>query len=241
MLVKKINRNILATCVCLELIICCNPQGNQTAEQNKDVANADVFLNKGIVFLDEDTETPHYDSAIIYLEKASLLGNIKANGILAEQYFLGQKIKADTNKAKEYVQMAIEKGDSSIYNVLAKFYYSSNIDKAIEYLKKGDSKYSSYELSQLLLSGYAFGQPTPVHKDKINEQEGLKYLMKSAENGNLQAQQSLSYYYLKGLDNFLKPDTTKAKYYYDKALNNPEAKEIPGAMDELEELGKSFK
>jgi len=226
---------------CLIFVLSCNSPENKSEVQEKNNQGADLYLKKGIYFLDEDTETPHYDSAIFYLEKASDIGSTEADRVLAEQYFFGYKIKADTSKAKEHVQKALEKGDSSIYIVLAKVnYYKSNVDATIEYLKKGDSKYSSYELSQILLFGYAFGQPEPVYKEKINQEEGLKYLIRSAENGNLQAQQSLAYYHLKGIDNVLKADTAKAKYYYDKALNNPEAKEIPGAMDDLEELGKNF-
>lgn len=200
-----------------------------------------LMLNKGLQYLDEDTPTPRYDSAVFYLEKAAKQNNIEAHRVLAEQYMFGYKIDADTLKAQAHVKAAINSGDSLIYNVLAKYYYSKDINKTISFLKKGDDKYAGYELAQLLISGYAFGQPDITYKSKIDKNEGIKQLIKSADAGNFNAQQSLIYYYLNGIKDILNSDTPRAEEYYKKALINPDAKSIEGAADELEILGNEFK
>ncbi len=196
--------------------------------------NSDSLYNRGVYFLDEDTDVPYYDSAIYYLEKASNEGNSAADRVIAEQYFFGYKVPVDTFKALKHINLAIERGDSLAYHVLSKFYYSKDIGKAIEYLKKGDNRYSDYELAQIFLSGYGFGHPELSYDNEINPEEGLKYLVKSAEGGSFEAQLLLSKHFKNGIKDLLTPDTAKARYYFEKAIKNPEVQEIPGITDELE-------
>lgn len=203
--------------------------------------NSKLMLRKGLQYLDEDTPTPHYDSAVFYLEKAAEQNNIDAHRILAEQYMFGYKVDADTLKAQAHVKAAISSGDSLIYNVLAKYYYPRDIDRAIDFLKKGDNKYAKYELAQLLIAGYAFGQPDITYKSKIDKREGIKHLIKSADAGNFYAQQSLVHYYFNGIKDILNSDTSRGNQYYKQALSNPDIKSIEGAADELEILRNEFK
>lgn len=199
------------------------------------------MLDKGLYYLEEDTPTPRYDSAVFYLEKAAKLNNMLARQVLAEQYLFGSRIQADTVRAQVHIKEAINRGDKLIYLVLAKYYYSTDINKSINYLKKGDDHYAGYELAQLLISGSAFGQPYITYNSKIDEEEGLKYLIKSADAGNFFAQKSLVFYYLKGIKGVLSSDTIKAMEYYKKASNNPDVKCIEGAADELEILSNDFR
>lgn len=225
--------------LCVFFIMSCNFSENLVEMHKKNLVTSDSLLKIGVCFLEEDTDKPNYDSAILFLEKASILGNFMANRILAEQFFFGYKFKVDTSKANKYVRKAIEQGDNSIYFTLAKWkYYNGYIDSAIHCLKKGDRKYCCFELANILLLGYAFGQPIPVYQDKINVMNGIEYLKISAENNNLEAQLNLVYYNIKGIEHFLPVNIDQARYYYNKAKNNPESNEIPGALDEIEELSK---
>ena len=183
MLLPKRNKviRILFIFVFLCFIFSCNFFTNkqETWENNQE---ANLYLNKGTYLLDEDTETPRYDSAIIYLEKASALGSSNADRILAEQYYFGYKINADTIKAKEHIEKAIWRDDSLIYVTLAKInYYKGEIDSSIESLKKGDTVLTSdkrrvpiVNIHNTIVKGGPSTYPCVIQKNAVGNKEEFR-------------------------------------------------------------------
>lgn len=205
---------------------------------------ADSLYIVGENYLNEDTDTPKYDSAVYYLSEAANLNYPKAFYTLGYEYALGHKLKSNKEKGVEYLKKASDLGVREAFYSLAHFYYYQNdIENVKKMLEKGSAAgdgVASYELYLLYFYGCAFGETEKKYTDLVNEKKGLEYLLKSAEMGSFNAQISLAYSYKKGLKGLLSPDKEKALYYFEQAQKNPEVQETPGASDELETAKKDL-
>lgn len=200
--------------------------------------SADSLYSLGEYYLNEDTDTPKYDSAEIYLLEAVKLNYPKAFYTLGYEYALGHKLKSNKQKGVLYLQKAADLGLREAFYSLAQFYYyQGDIENVKMMLEKGSKEgdsYATYQLHILYFEGYAFGHPEKRNITLIDKLKGLEYLLKSAELGSFDAQLSLAYLYANGKEGLLKPDKEKALYYFEQAKKNPEVQIIPGASDELE-------
>lgn len=202
------------------------------------MVSADSLYMIGENYLNEDTDTPKYDSAEYYLSKAVSLNYPKALYTLGYEYSLGHKLERDQKKGIEYLKKAAELGIAESHYSLASFYYHQvDIDSAVKMLENGSAAgddVASYELYLLHFYGRAFGDTEKKNVDLINERKGLEYLFKAVEMGNFDAQLSLSYSYKRGLEGLLEPEREKALYYFEQAQKNPGVQNIPGASEKLE-------
>lgn len=215
------------------------------AKEKSSQVSADSLYIVGENYLNEDTDTPKYDSAEYYLSEAANLNYPKAFYTLGNEYALGHKLKSNKEKGVEYLNKAADLGVREAFYSLAHFYYyQSDIENVKKMLEKGSSagdSYATYQLHMFYYVGYAFGQSEKKDANLIDSQKGLKYLLKAAEMGNFDAQLSLAYLYTKGdEEGFLKPDKEKALYYFEQAQKNPEVQETLGAFDELETTKKDL-
>lgn len=119
-----------------------------------------------------------------WFTKAAENNNIDAQITLGSLYMEGEDITKDLSKSLEWFTKAAELGDSDAQYLLARIYMQDEID--------------------LVLNDYP-SMETIKEMEAKNMKEGVKWLRKSAEQGNLSAQRSLG------------------AYYYDKEHNREEA------------------
>jgi len=237
----------MRTIIFTGFLFCCLIGCKQSTNSNgkiQESLSVDSLFNLGMAYLYEDTDKPKFDSAEYYLEQAALLNNSLALRVLGGEYLSGSRLERDKQKGLLYLEKAIALGDISSYYFLAEYYYPNNMKKVKELLEQGMSKgdkYAPYELYMLYYNGYAFGRSEYKNEKFVDEKKGIEYLLKADEMGSFDAQLSLVYLYANGREGIVAPNKEKALFYLEKAENNPELKEIPAAIDELEMAKKSLK
>jgi TPR repeat protein len=223
----------------LFLTIGCNNTIHNNIESNS-IENDSVF-ELGLQLLYEDSDNPNIDSALHYLELASKSNHPIATFVLGTEYLLGNRLTRNKILGIEYLNKAIALGESNAYISLAQFYYPDSINKSIDFLQSAfaaNNKQAAFILAQLYMDGYAFGQIENKKTSIIDTPKGLEFLKKAAELGSFEAQLSLTYIYINGIEGIILPNKELARFFLKKASENPDALEILGALDELE-LAKS--
>ena len=144
-------------------------------------------------------------------------------------YWVAEKlkfVKGYASRSKDLYLFAAENGIIDSYKEVASFYIGyGNVpedhNKVMEYYLKG-ANLGCAECLRHLADIYRNGLGEVI---KPNKTKYLEYVQKAAEANNYVAQYWLGNDYYEG-KNGLKKDKAKAKYWFDKAVNNPNHTEI---------------
>jgi TPR repeat protein len=171
----------------------------------------------------ELTKRGEYQSALEILKRLADNGNADAQYRVGQMYNFGYGTKVDTEKAKYYYQLVIDKYDfPDAYINLAFIYLENdrNTNKALELLYKIENTYPAAQHS----IGKIFNNGINI---KPNLSESFKWYLKAANNNFAYSQYMLGVFYENGLGGITR-DIKKAKEWYSKASNNgnKESKEI---------------
>jgi TPR repeat protein len=193
------------------------------------------------------------------LEKASVLGNKDAMEKLSTyynqkgaQYFSGDGVERDLEKAQEYFTKASDLGDESarknlsvLYNRIGVYYYQGNEQvnpdyvKAEEYFKQATELGNKDAMENLGTLYNQYGdQYHSGDRVKRNYEIAEEFYLKAIKNGNEQAKKSLIMVYVTcyfnykhGINGYVR-DNVKANSYLSKARHtNPEM---------LEQIAKEY-
>ncbi len=117
----------------------------------------DAMTSIAFLYLDSLlTESPDYESALKWLNKAAELGNDTAIEKLGEMYYEGEGVEQDFSKTADYYEQLVEKGTATAfeYYVLGFLYEHAlgrdkDINKGMEYLKTAADMGSSGACEEL--------------------------------------------------------------------------------------------
>lgn len=136
------------------------------------------------------------DTAFKWLERSAIADNKYAQHTLGNMYCYGIGTEKDLSKAFDFYSKASRKGmPYSDYALAQMYYYGAGIDQnkklAYEHYSKAISAFLMYDKDDKLLYKigrmYYCGLGTDVNKPK-----SLKYLVESAEQGNMQAKRIIA-------------------------------------------------
>ncbi|MDR1382908.1 MAG: hypothetical protein LBJ67_03530 [Planctomycetaceae bacterium] len=142
--------------------------------------------------------TQDQTEGIKLLLKAAESGSPEAQFVLATFYFNGTIVSKDQVEAAKWLRKAAENGLSQAQLLLGTglldgTFSTKDTAEAVKWLQKAANQNDS--VAQLLLAKY-YLQRRDVTKN--NEEKGMKLLLKSAEQGNLDAQHILGVNYIVG-------------------------------------------
>lgn len=141
-------------------------------------------------------------TAFKWLEKSAMADNKYAQNTLGNMYCYGIGTEKNLSKAFDFYSKASRKGmPYSDYALAQMYYYGNGIEQseklAQEYYSKALSAFLMYEKDDKLLYKigrmYYCGLGTDV-----NKQKSLKYLVESAEQGNMQAKRIVAQELIRG-------------------------------------------
>ena len=143
--------------------------------------------------------------AVFWLKKASAQGNTVALASLSNAYYLGNGTAKNQKLGFDALQKSALRGSVNSQFHIGEDYLNGddgvaeNREKGIEWLEKAASK--GFKLAQDILDAY------PIY-----------HYQKPAENGDIEAQLMMGYYFLNG--NKSATDHKKAFYWYEKAAKS---------------------
>ncbi len=158
---------------------------------------------------------PRYDKALYYLEKAAMLDHASANYMIANMYIrglLGSCSNSELEKGYEYLIKSYSLGNVAASNLIGNMYLNGihplekNVDEAIKYyLQAADKSYV-----------YAYNNLGKIEESKGNLNKAYDYYLISANLGESWACNKVGEAYRTGV----LPDSSKAIYYYERALES---------------------
>lgn len=167
----------------------------------------------------------NYELAKLYIKKAAVEGDVKAQGELGWLYHKGYLGSPENHeKARKWLGIAANQGNANAFNTLGSLYYDGlggpkDFIKARECFEVAASRGVMNAVSNL---GVLYKNGHGVHQDYAKAKE---YLTKAASCGNPIAQVHLGHIYHQGLG--VAQDYAQAKAWYEKsaAQGNTWAKE----------------
>lgn len=173
-------------------------------------------------YIDKNFKQFNISKGLRLLEKAGTLGSGDSYGMLGDIYYKGDIVNKDDELAFDYYKKASELHDlRSAYNV-GSFYVNGigckkDIEKGIAIWKEA----ASFGYSSAACNLYCYYQGSPEYggsKATVNDELAKKYLLQSANAGEVHACMNIGKHYAKGT-NLFEQDIWQAFFYFKKAAD----------------------
>lgn len=119
-----------------------------------DENNANALYNIGNAYFKGDVVKKDKKKAFDFFVKAADNGHIPAAEYVGKAYYTGKEIKKDEDLAVKYLTLVgdSEKADNEVLYMLAKYYYTKDKSKSINYAKKYFNKFSPKQIADFFLN-----------------------------------------------------------------------------------------